>query len=143
MNEGRQEPITLQADIMVKWEQDDDPDFSYLGEYSDKPSPVHVDREELGDLRRGEYRYFNAGCGDPGPEYIMEDYKRMEAYRDGQWRMMGCVVTARTGNLEAQASLWGIESDADQKYVDEVQAEVTAEAVEELARKIEARLRVE
>lgn len=72
----------------VKFIKDVDsfPDLSYLGEYSDKAEAVHIDRQERGDMGRGEYRYFNLGTGEA--EYIEQDYARAEAYNRGDWCMV-------------------------------------------------------
>ena len=110
---------------------DESPDLSYLGEYSNKPATVHIDREETGDRGRNELRYFNAGCGDPN--YIADDYKRFEDYNAGGWYMIGIratvtlhIPTSLGGTIEQtihSPGLWGIESDSDQSHIDEVYAD--------------------
>lgn len=148
MNETREiYKVAFQSDapmrvdsIRIRWKVDESPDLSYLGEYSNKAEAVHIDRQERGDMGRGEYRYFNAGCGDP--EYIEQDYKRMEAYQRGDWCCMGCIAEATVSypthggsrRLERLSSggLWGIESDSDAKYIAEVEQEQIAELREHL-----------
>lgn len=45
--------------IWTDVELDDNPDTSWLGEYSSKPGEYAIDRETNGDMQRGEFRYFN------------------------------------------------------------------------------------
>lgn len=45
--------------IWTDVELDDNPDTSWLGEYSSKPGENAIDREANGDMQRGELRYFN------------------------------------------------------------------------------------
>lgn len=78
--------------ITVKHITDENPDLTYLGEYSSKPEKIHIDRQARGDMQRGEYRYFNLGCGDA--EYIEQDYKRYEAYNNQQWYAIGIKAKA-------------------------------------------------
>jgi len=109
--------------ITIKHTLDEQPDLSYLGEYSNTPGEHCIDRQERGDMDRGEYRYFNLGCGDP--EYLEQDYARMKACDDGLWCMLGIVAEAQVsysiGNgskrLETLTSdgLWGVESDSDKE----------------------------
>jgi hypothetical protein len=107
---------------------DEYPDLSYLGEYSNTPAAVCIDRKERNEQGGNEFRYFNLGCGDA--EYIEQDYKRMEAYNQGNWCMLGiyaeAVVKYPIGNggyrLETLSSggLGGIESDSDKDFIQEV-----------------------
>lgn len=118
------EKITLKHIIETQ------PDLSYLGIFSNTPADVCIDRQKRGDLRAGEYRYFNLGCGDA--EYIEQDYERMTAYNNQQWFSMGIKAVAGVsylvhGNnrrLEPLTSggLWGIESDSGD-YIEEMDNE--------------------
>lgn len=72
--------------VSVGSEIDAWPDMSYLGTYSDKPAEFHIDRKKRGDMKKGEYRYFNLGEGDKA--YIEQDYKRYQKYRFGEWQMI-------------------------------------------------------
>jgi hypothetical protein len=117
--------------LYIEHMPDESPDLSYLGEYSNTPAAVHIDRKERGEQGRNEYRYFNLGHGDA--DYIEQDYKRYEAYNRGEWYCIGiqavAVVSYPTGNgnrrLETFASsvLWGIESDSDKNHMGEVERE--------------------
>lgn len=115
------------ADFEREEVSDCDPDLSHLGEYSDSPDAIHIDRQERGDMGRNEPRYFNAGCGDP--EYIEQDYKRAESYNAGQWAMIGirAKVTLEIPHGDSRImqtiespGLWGIESDSGEDYFQEV-----------------------
>ncbi len=116
------------ADFYRDVENDSEPDLSYLGEYSDRPETVHIDRAERGGRGRNEYRYFNLGCGDAN--YIESDYARYEKYNRGDWHMMGIraaidleIPTGRGGTISqtiTSPGVWGIESDSDASFLDEV-----------------------
>jgi hypothetical protein len=162
--------LLLEPVASVKWETDSDADLSMLGEYSNKPGEGTVNREALGHMLHGEYRYWNPSnhaeykkedwSHVSGKEkrdvikkhgslknavihYRMEDYKRHEAYNRGEWQMEGCVVTVTLGQLTGKSSLWGIESDCGDEYRSEVVADVIIEALNNLEDKVKARLAVE
>lgn len=60
--------------------------------------------------------------------YIFADVKRLKAYWSNHWWMTGCRVTLTVDGEElAQYSLWGIESDSDDAYTKEVEAEQISE----------------
>lgn len=117
---------------------DDNPDLSYLGKYSDKPEKVHIDRLKQGKLERSESRYFNAGCGDP--DYIKQDYRRMQAYNRGDWHMVAvcCEISVKTATnwavdaVVARSSVWGVESDSKASYFLELAEEQISEAEHDL-----------
>ena len=114
------------AEVRVIRTSDQNPDMSFLGEYSNHPAKIHIDRQEKGDWTGPrEYRYFNAGDGDPA--YIEQDYARYEAYNRGEWQMVGVwaeaeVIINNTVQKIRSGGLWGIESDAGE-YLDEVAQE--------------------
>lgn len=104
---------------------DEDPDLSWLGAYSDTPDPrFAIDRKERGDMQRNEFRYFNPSRNYDGEgidnlkKYTEQDYKRMELYNAGEWKMIGIKAWAsvQLGTFVVQKitsmGLWGIESDA-------------------------------
>ncbi len=121
-------PVATKKKLLRIWlesEIDPNPDLSYLGEYSDRPAQHHIDRKKRKHQGRQEYRYFNLGLGDP--EYLEQDYKRMEAYNREVWCVLwhsaaaelevnGVVQTVRSGGVNA-------ESDADEEYVDTLRLE--------------------
>lgn len=122
--------------VKVKRMLDTDPDLSDLGVYSSTPAEHHIDREERGDMGRNEYRYFNVGMGCP--EYIEQDYKRMEAYNNQEWYMLGIradaqvILSGCTIQTITSGGLWGIESDSGNEYFGEVEQEELADLREQL-----------
>lgn len=108
--------------VKIVREVDNDPDLSWLGEYSNHDEGYAIDRQERGDAGPGEYRYWNPGPNhvphDPanwshvkGEElakviaehgsiaaadaaYVEADYQRCEAYNRGAWCMMGVYAVA-------------------------------------------------
>lgn len=125
--------VVSRAEFEMVQTHDDCPDLSFLGKYSDTPAEHHIDRKERGDMGRNEFRYFNAGCGDP--EYIEQDYRRMEAYNAGEWHMIGIYARVElniNGTIQTIRSggLYGIESDSGVDYLTEIYQEQCAELVE-------------
>ncbi len=115
---------------------DEDPDLSHLGEYSNSPDPRFcIDRKERGQCERGQYRFFNPSrnyddCGmDELKKYAEQDYARMEEYNRGTWCAEGVRAMAKVqlGSTLIQTlesgGLWGIESDSDKGYFQEVEDE--------------------
>ena len=119
--------------VTVHRDVNDNPDLSYLGEYSQTPAGDYtIDRQERGDMLRGEYRYFTAGNSPEetgNPDSAEQDYKRYEAYNNQQWCMVGTYVTAEVqlGGMVCQTirsgGLWGTESDSEESYFEEIVAE--------------------
>ena len=102
--------------VRIVHQVDADPNLSWLGEYTDAiPGGVAdtqvVDREEKGDLCRGERRYFVGGANykaEPEAEarkYTFQDYERVESYNRGDWTMLGISAEA---DVEVDA---GVECD--------------------------------
>lgn len=123
---------------------DDSPDLSHLGEYTNQPGPDDrtIDRQETGDMGRGEYRYFVAAMSgeDTGnPESVKQDYERMESHNRGEWQMIGMRAHARVQftpqgpwNEITSGGLWGIESDSGDDYFREIGQEQLAELRDQL-----------
>lgn len=107
---------------------DETPDTSFLGEYSNQPGPDAIDRKACGDWKRGEYQYFNpamTGAETGNPESPAQDYARFEAFNRGDWHFIGVkaraeVVIGDTIQTITSGGLWGIESDSDADYVTSV-----------------------
>lgn len=101
--------------VTVEYHYDDNPDTSWLGEYTDKWQPGAIDRLHTGNwtLRRWrrEYRYFIPGVSVEehrrglsrlgyakheawvmANRYTRADYERMEALNRGDWHFIGIVV---------------------------------------------------
>lgn len=123
--------------LVARIETDNDPDYSYLGEFTTKwkRGAIKVDPSEAGDSRiypsrRGEdvyyvpcnsYREHRKGLRALGygkhaahtlaRSYVLQDMKRLRALNMQEWQYVGVVVTAyRNGIKLGQESLWGIES---------------------------------
>ncbi len=124
---------------------DEDPDLSYLGEYSNTPDPRFcIDRKERGRQERGTYRYFNPSKNYDGEgmdelkKYTEQDYNRMEDYNRGGWCMEGVCAVAKVqlGSTLIQklesGGLWGIESDSDRSFFQEMEEEQLDELRAEL-----------
>ena len=119
---------------------------STLGEYSDTPGANAIDRKKRGDMGHGEYRYFNPAMSvaDAGSKkYLLEDYKRAEAFNRGEWEYVGVravayISTAKLPNGPwkrhkiASAGLWGIESFSDASYFGEIAGEELSNLTDEL-----------
>jgi len=141
------------AAVRIVHQVDKDPNLLWLGEYEDAiPSGVAdwqvVDREEKGDRRHGERRYFVGGAnyvGEPEVEarkYALQDYARMESYNRGEWTTLGISVEADVEvkidsgliiQTVASGGLWGVESDGDDAHRREVAGEQLAELQEILS----------
>lgn len=105
------------------------------------------DREYRGHgLESGSYVYFNPvwqnyadGKGNLADEkedmrYMRQDFERMESYHRGEWGMVGVYARASitvAGIIQTVQSggLWGIESDSDESYFAEIEAEQLSELV--------------
>lgn len=127
-----------------------DPDThecKYLG--NDAWSCGHIDQSDCcsqnGQWDSREYRYFNPSFnyvdaqGKMLPEnsasevrkYVAQDYERMESLNRGDWSFIGIRAEAEysVGGQVApvqtisSGGLWGIESDSDESYFAEVEAE--------------------
>jgi hypothetical protein len=115
--------------VWIEHRTDVDPDTSHLGEYSNTPTEIAVDRKERGDMGRGEYRYFNpamSGEETGNPDSPEQDYQRMEALQRGDWAYIGVIAKAEvqlTSDLVQvlrSGGLWGVESDSGADYLKEV-----------------------
>jgi len=124
--------------IKIKKAIDDNPDTSYLGEYSNHRAKFSFDREFLGDMNRGEYQYFN-----PYPDplkgktqkekkemyiWAKHNYERMESLNNGNWCYIGIIAEAEiniNGVIQRITSggLNGIESDSGRDYIEEIEKE--------------------
>lgn len=105
-------------------ELDHDPDFSWIGSYSDKPGKGAIDLIERGDWERGNYRYFNPA----NEENAEQEYARMQTYNHGDWCFVGIRAVAEVivkGTIQKihSGGLWGIESDSGESYFKEVAKE--------------------
>jgi hypothetical protein len=119
--------------ITVARLQDEDPDLSWLGRYSNTPSKpeVTIDLQTRGDRGRNEYRYFiaaNSAEETGNPESVEQDYERSESLNRGDWWFIGIIAKAKvqicdTEQTITSGGLWGIESDSGSEYIETVEAE--------------------
>lgn len=164
--------LDLPVRVEIKWEDDEDPDLSFYGAYTDTFKEGCIDRKKGGDMTNDrEYRYWMPGpnhyphnpkswshvrgkrrakvikqygsLAKADAAYVLDDYRRCESFNRGDWNMVGCRVTVSFGHLEAKDSLWGINSDCSAGYRKEVETDCTANAIAELKTKILKRLQVE
>jgi hypothetical protein len=135
-------------EVQIEHKLDTDPDTSYLGEYSDKCDAwsilrregeyVHNLAEDVEIPEKGrEYRYFKpyAGGEEPGSKdyqkYGLQDFQRMEALNQGDWHYIGVVATAFISvesviQMIYSGGLWGIESDSEKDYLQQVEKDELA-----------------
>ena len=131
--------------IIIEKHIDDNPDTSWIGEYTDKWDDHNICcccGEYLMDIdhpvpeRGRNFRYFSPyghGYKRDEEEYdraAKHDFKRMEGLNRGDWCFIGINAKALT-SYELQQNthfiedfssggLWGIESDSDEHYIIEV-----------------------
>lgn len=127
-------------DVKIRLEYDENPDTSWLGEYTDEMSDWAISRKydayvidlpsdtEIPERGRS-CRFFlpYAGGEEPGTseyrKYGMQDYGRMEALNRGDWHFIGVIAEAvvsypintigsRRIEQFTSGGLWGVESDS-------------------------------
>lgn len=86
---------------------------------------------ELIHWGRNECRFIhNFQCPDDNTA-VIHDAKRLESY-GCSWEFIGLVVTASIDGHEfGRASLWGIENDSSNDFIDSTIEELTQEAIEQ------------
>lgn len=93
-------------------------------------NPHNWDHVQGDDLARVIAEYGSVEQADYA--YALEDWARMEAYERGDWHMVGVVATVYIDGKEvAESSVWGIESDSGEDYLDEVGRDMIFEALTE------------
>ena len=76
-------------------------------------------------------------AGEIAHRAAMANFNRLRAWCNDEWSWIGVVVTIECDGVEiGSASLWGIESDAGE-YLDDVAEELTYDALDEAAPKIQ------
>lgn len=135
------------------------PDLSYLGRYTSHCQEGAIDRKHNGAMGRNEYRFFVPSFTPQDVEdnrkYLSrhgeskhqawvrsvriprEEYRRMEEYNHGWWYVMGIVVS-RTSEacphchraIEHESSLWGVESDCGDEYIEGIIEDLITELEE-------------
>lgn len=129
-------PTVTAARIVVV--PDNDPDLSYLGEYTMRVADVDTDKytvidrdEENGFHQPGSMRFFVSSFNyeDETPEdrekYARQDFERMEAYHRGDWWTVEIYVEADVTmpgdgpRTLKSGGIWEIESDSGEGYIRE------------------------
>lgn len=100
-------------------EQDEQPDLSYLGTWSDqKESEFSIENDVN---RNNQYKWFNptnteGGSPDEMMKWGKQNYDRAHEYDLQYWSMRGIVVDAHVNGVEVgSSSCWGYESDMGDK----------------------------
>lgn len=122
---------------------DIDADTSHIGEFSDTPKEGAIDREERGDMNRGEYRYFNPA----NPEYAEQEYKQIMDIEKGHTSFYGVsaealVYLSSVRQTIQSGGLWGMEHDGS-KESEEYFKQEEADQLEELANILKKRPRLQ
>lgn len=133
------------ATFVIKAVPDNDPDLSWIGEFCNyRPGAIHrnpsyVERHQYEWFMPGntfedhyngllELKYSKGKAHDLARSYVAHDLQRLEDYDRGHWNMLGICVSMLVGGVEvASDSLWGIESDADEAYHEEVIGDLIGE----------------
>ena len=167
----RKSDVELLVNVQVEWLLDETPDLSHLGEYVRSRVDGALDRKAEGcTVRDRELQFFlpmnnrkfdkkdwahvskaktRAVIKEYGSlekathAYAVYDLMRMEAYNDEEWHMTACRVTVSYGYLNAENTLWGIESDCGENHRAEVVEDCLSAALSELKEKLMKRLGVE
>jgi len=96
---------------------------------------------DLQTMCTNEYRYFEndnyPDISEENAKYLVQDYERMCDYHKNYWSMLGCTVSAHLdGNEIRYDSLWGIESDSEDSYFEEVENDLIAQVKEGLGKEV-------
>jgi hypothetical protein len=120
------------ASVTLCAKHDDVGDISELGTFTNTSAPGAVDRKKAGTWRWNEYRYFvpetsnyEGSTKAELRQYRQEDWQRAEAWASGEWWYMGIYAEAEVyicgvRQVLRSPGLWGIESDSDASYFDDV-----------------------
>lgn len=116
------------------------------GSYSrEADSQYSIDREERGDQRSGQYRYFNprldvigvseSDTDEDVSRYTEEAYKQGEAYHRGEWCYVGIRAEAEVTFTDviqqiSSGGIYGIESDSGDYLTEVANDELDALRVE-------------
>ena len=150
--------LEIPATVSVRWEHDETPDLSWLGEFTDdapnrdtvlsRGDPTGLTSREFrafrwahsiegtaADLRKRGYA--RGVAWDMANAQARQDMARLGWCGD-EWEMLGVVVTMTAGGMVATASLYGIESDPGDDYRRDTVAELANECRGELSERCAA-----
>jgi len=110
-------------EIEIQHRNDEDPDLSYYGKFSNNPVGSYPDDITISHDVRGEYKYFHASNCE-NVEQAKQNYQRMLGYGT-DWVCVGVcavatVVMGDTVQTISTAGLWGIESDCGESEIKDV-----------------------
>jgi hypothetical protein len=126
------------SEIVIQKVNDDYPDISYLGTFSNTPAAQFsiLRSEEITGVEKGTYPYFNAANVD-SMEQAMENYQRALAFDRGDVVSLGVraaahVKTSANGkewmlHTIKTGGLYGVDSDSEQDYFSEIATQELAE----------------
>lgn len=137
--------------VSIVHHTDESPETDFLGKYSDSYDDwalcrccgeylAQVSEDHETPDRGREYRFFlpYAGGEKQGTKnyqkYGKQDFERMESLNSGNWYFLGVSAVAKIGvsfdggknwklDTITSGGLWGIESDSDRSYIEEVEKE--------------------
>ena len=127
--------------IEIKRVQDEYPDISFLettpeGHYGENGSEWdHVSKEDVKNVVEEYGSIWNACV-----EYARQDEERLNAYKRGEWEMI-CIKAVATVHIPIfdnairvhtidSGGLWGVESDNDESYLQEIEKDQINEVKE-------------
>jgi hypothetical protein len=120
--------------ITYKTELDEFADLSYIGTFDDKPKDEFAINHKERNGGRNSYEWFNPQPGTcETQEHAEQAYNRLIEFESGYCSTVGirAIAHVRTSNdgiswqgHEIQSpGLWGIESDSDKTYLDDIKCE--------------------
>lgn len=140
----------------VTFKVDEYPDLSWIGEYTDRYTDGAINTFTMqGYVDHSKYKYFVA-CQSfserlsglrkyhlsertariAAAKELLDDYKLYESYNNGEWYMQGVIVTAYLDGVKVDSnSLWGVESNAGDEFMQEIVDDLVSQIMYELSDK--------
>jgi hypothetical protein len=127
--------------IIIEHIPDYDADLDWIGTFDNEPKSEFAIEHDVGNPQT--YSWFNPQNGAvENKKQAKEDYKRMLAYENGDWGMIGIKATAEVYTSQngrewkidkiTSGGLWGIETDSSLEYKIEVEKDEEADLFETL-----------
>lgn len=132
-------------DLQAIIKEDEYPDLTYLGKFTNEWSagalrhehlnsrtldwfvPMITEDEHFEEMRK--LHYGRSLAHELARSYVHQDYQRARSYGT-QWATHGIIVTARRAGISlGEATVWGIEDDANNDYLTEVTRDLAADAL--------------